>query len=127
MCSTEPLEQAPVFLVDMVFQQRKVQRAGIAAAVDGQVLIHIHKEQSLADVMRRFPARYYVRIDDKQRILAAVKRQWQQRVTTLLPRQGQYALDAAALAAGPAADLQVGSISELLPHDAHLLARRRNP
>lgn len=123
-------QTAPVVLLsdgDVVFQPRKVQRAGIAAAVDGQVLIYIHKEQSLADVMRRFPARHYVLIDDKPRILAAVKQQWQQRVTTILPRQGRYALDAAALAAGPAPDLQVGSITELLTHDAHLLARKNNP
>jgi broad specificity phosphatase PhoE len=88
------------------------------------VLIYIHKEQALADVMRRFPARHYVLIDDKPRILAAVKRQWQERVTTVLPRQGQYANDAAALAGGPAPDLQVEHIGELLSHDAHSLARR---
>ena len=98
---------APVVILsdgDVVFQPRKVQRAGLADAVDGRVLIYIHKEQALDDVMRRFPARHYVLIDDKPRILAAVKRQWQERVTTVLPRQGQYANDAAALAVGPAPD-----------------------
>lgn len=118
---------APVVVLsdgDVVFQPRKVQRAGIAEAVAGRVLIYIHKEQSLDDVQRRFPARHYVLIDDKPRILAAVKRHWQQRVTTVLPRQGQYAQDAAALAAGPAPDRQVEHIGELLTHDAHSLARR---
>jgi FMN phosphatase YigB (HAD superfamily) len=109
---------------DVVFQPRKVQRAGLADAVQGRVLIYIHKEHALDDVLRRHPARHYVLIDDKPRILAAVKQQWQQRVTTVLPRQGQYALDTAALAAGPAADLQVQHIGELLTHDAHSLARR---
>jgi FMN phosphatase YigB (HAD superfamily) len=119
-------QAAPVVVLsdgDVVFQPRKVQRAGIAAAVDGQVLIYIHKEQALADVMRRHPARHYVLIDDKPRILAAVKRQWQQRVTTILPCQGQYALDASALAAGPPPDRQVARIADLLAHDAHSLAR----
>lgn len=118
---------APVVVLsdgDVVFQPRKVQRAGIAEAVAGRVLIYIHKEQSLDDVQRRFPARHYVLIDDKPRILAAVKQHWQQRVTTVLPRQGQYAQDAAALAAGPAPDRQVEHIGELLTHDAHSLARR---
>jgi FMN phosphatase YigB (HAD superfamily) len=117
---------APVVVLsdgDVVFQPRKVQRAGIATAVDGQVLIYIHKEQELADVQRRYPARHYVLIDDKPRILAAVKRQWQDRVTTVLPRQGQYAQDTEALATGPAPDLQVEHIAELLTHDAHSLER----
>jgi FMN phosphatase YigB (HAD superfamily) len=118
---------APVVILsdgDVVFQPRKVQRAGLADAVDGRVLIYIHKEQALDDVMHRFPARHYVLIDDKPRILAAVKRQWQDHVTTVLPRQGQYANDAAALAVGPAPDMQVEHIGELLSHDAHSLARR---
>lgn len=76
---------------DMVFQPHKVQRAGIADAVGGQVLIYTHKRQALADVMRRQPARHDVLIDDKPRMLAAIKRQWQQRATTIQPRQGPYA------------------------------------
>ena len=109
---------------DMVFQPRKVERAGIAPAVGGDVLIYIHKEQALDDVQRRHPARHYVLIDDKPHILAAVKRQWQQRVTTILPRQGHYALDPVALAEAPPPDLQIEHIGELLTHDAHSLARR---
>jgi FMN phosphatase YigB (HAD superfamily) len=118
---------APVVILsdgDVVFQPHKVRRAGIADAVQGRVLIYIHKEQSLDDVVRRHPARHYVLIDDKPHILAAVKQQWQDRVTTVLPRQGQYANDAATLAAGPAPDLQVEHIGELLSHHAHSLARR---
>lgn len=109
---------------DVVFQPHKVQRAGIAAAVDGRVLIYIHKEQALDDVRRRFPARHYVLVDDKPRILASVKQQWGENVTTVMPRQGQYAHDSTALAARPAPDRQIDSIAELLTHDAHLLARR---
>ena len=108
---------------DVVFQPHKVLRAGIAAAVD-DVLIYIHKEQAPDDVQRRHPARHYVLIDDKPHILAAVKRQWQQRVTTILPRQGHYALDPVALAEAPPPDLQIEHIGELLTHDAHSLARR---
>jgi FMN phosphatase YigB (HAD superfamily) len=117
---------APVVVLsdgDVVFQPLKVQRAGIGAAVDGQVLIYIHKEQALADVQRRFPARHYVLIDDKPRVLAAVKQQWQQRVTTILPRQGQYALAAASQAGAPPPDLQIEHIAELLAHDAARLAQ----
>ena len=109
---------------DVVFQPHKVRRAGIADAVQGRVLIYIHKDQALDDVKRRHPARHYVLIDDKPRILAAVKQQWQDRVTTVLPRQGQYAQDAAVLAAGPPPDRQVAYIAELLAHDPHLLTRR---
>ena len=79
---------------DVVFQPRKVERSGIAEAVDGHVLIYIHKEASLADVERRYPADHYVLVDDKPRILAAVKEVWGDRVTTIFPRQGQYARDA---------------------------------
>lgn len=117
---------APVVILsdgDVVFQPLKVRRAGLHAAVDGRVLIYIHKERALDDVRRRYPARHYVMVDDKPRILSAVKAQWQQRVTTVLARQGQYARDAAALAEVPAPDLQLGHINELLAHDAHLARR----
>ena len=79
---------------DVVFQPRKVERSGIWEAVDGNVLIYIHKEDELDDVARRYPAQHYVLIDDKPRILAAVKEAWGDRVTTVFPRQGQYARDA---------------------------------
>src|SRR5215469_5323553 len=95
---------------DVVFQPRKVERAGIAKAVDGHVLIYIHKEQELKDVEQRYPARHYVLVDDKPKILAAVKRIWGDRVTTVLPRQGQYANDARVVASLPPADLTVERI-----------------
>ena len=118
---------APVVILsdgDVVFQPHKVRRSGVDAAVGGRVLIYIHKEQMLDDVERRHPARHYVLIDDKPRILAAVQQQWGPRVTTVLPRQGHYAHDAAALAAGPAPDLQIDAIGELLAHDARSLAAK---
>ncbi len=78
---------------DAVFQPRKVERSGLAEAVGGNILIYIHKEQELHDVERRYPAQRYVLVDDKRRILAAVKEQWAERVTTVFVRQGHYALD----------------------------------
>jgi FMN phosphatase YigB (HAD superfamily) len=99
---------------DVVFQPRKVQRSGIWEAVDGHVLIYIHKEEMLEDVERRYPAQHYVLVDDKPRILAAVKDAWGDRVTTIFPRQGQYARDAKAYRP---ADLTVERIGDLLTHD----------
>jgi FMN phosphatase YigB (HAD superfamily) len=99
---------------DVVFQPRKVERSGIGEAVDGHVLIYIHKEAALDDVERRYPAQHYVLVDDKPRILAAVKDSWRDRVTTIFPRQGQYARDAKAYRP---ADLAVERISDLLTHD----------
>ena len=57
---------------DVVYQPRKVDRSGIFKAVEGHVLIYVHKEEALADVERRYPADHYVMVDDKLRILAAV-------------------------------------------------------
>jgi FMN phosphatase YigB (HAD superfamily) len=108
---------------DVVFQPRKVERSGIAEAVEGHVLIYIHKEQELDDVEQRYPARHYVLIDDKPRILAAVKQVWGDRVTTILPRQGQYAL--AADAASYAPDLTVERIGELAEYDLPALLQDR--
>jgi FMN phosphatase YigB (HAD superfamily) len=99
---------------DVVFQPRKVQRSGIWEAVDGHVLIYIHKEEMLEDVERRYPAQHYVLVDDKPRILAAVKDAWGDRVTTILPRQGQYARDAKAYRP---ADLTIERIGDLVTHD----------
>jgi FMN phosphatase YigB (HAD superfamily) len=98
---------------DVVFQPRKVERSGIAEAVDGHVLIYIHKEESLDDVEQRFPAQHYVLVDDKLRILTAVKKAWGPRVTTVFVRQGFYAKDSATLAAFPPADGSVARIGEL--------------
>ena len=78
---------------DVVFQPRKVQRSGIWKAVDGRVLIFIHKEEMLSVVAREYPARRYVLVDDKERILEAMKKQWGERLVTVFPRQGHYAHD----------------------------------
>lgn len=102
---------------DVVFQPRKVERSGIFEAIEGHVLIYIHKEQSLDDVERRYPAEHYVLVDDKPRILAAIKKIWGNRVTTVFPRQGQYAHDAKVVAACPPADLTVEHIGDLLNYD----------
>ena len=112
---------------DVVFQPRKVERSGIFEAVDGQVLIYIHKEEALDDVERRYPAERYVLVDDKLRILDAVKKIWGERVTTIFPRQGQYAHDSKAIAGYPPADLTVERIGDLLDYDlAVLLAGERH-
>jgi FMN phosphatase YigB (HAD superfamily) len=102
---------------DVVFQPRKVQRSGLWNAVDGHVLIYVHKEEALDDVERRYPADHYVLVDDKPRILAEVKRVWGRCVTTVFTRQGSYAHDAQALAAYPPADVAIESIGDLLDYD----------
>jgi len=102
---------------DVVFQPRKVQRSGLWDAVEGRVLIYVHKEQMLDAVARRFPAARYVMIDDKIRILDAIKKAWGERVTTIMPRQGHYALDTAAVASYPPADVTVERIADLLERD----------
>ena len=102
---------------DVVFQPRKIQRSGLWEAVEGRVLIYIHKEQTLDAVAERYPARHYVMADDKLRILAAMKQAWQGRLTTVFPRQGHYALDPGNIAAYPAADLTVERIGDLVARD----------
>jgi len=102
---------------DVVFQPRKLQRSGLWDAVEGRVLIYIHKEQMLEEMQQLYPASHYVMVDDKLRILTAMKRILGERLTTVFPRQGHYALDAAVLAAHPPADLTVERIGELLHHD----------
>jgi FMN phosphatase YigB (HAD superfamily) len=106
---------------DVVFQPRKVERSGLFKAVGGHVLIYIHKERELDDVARRYPARHYVLVDDKPRILAAVKRAWGNRVTTVMPRQGQYAHDPAGLAAAPPADLVIEQVGDLVAYELSAL------
>ena len=99
---------------DVVFQPRKVQRAGLWDAVEQRVLIYLHKEQMLRSVEQRYPAEHYVMIDDKLRILAAMKNVWGTRLTTVFPRQGHYAHDPRELAAWPSADLTLESIEGLV-------------
>jgi FMN phosphatase YigB (HAD superfamily) len=110
---------------DVVFQPRKVQRSGLWDAVEGRVLIYIHKELMLAEVEKRYPARHYVMVDDKLRILAAVKNVWRERVTTVFPRQGHYALDHRNLDAYPEAQITVERIGDLLHEDLTTFLARR--
>ena len=106
---------------DVVFQPRKVERSGLYDAVDGNVLIYIHKEQELDDVEARYPADRYVMVDDKLRLLAAIKAYWGGCVTTVFPRQGHYAHDPAILAAYPPADVTVDRIGALLEYNLDTL------
>jgi FMN phosphatase YigB (HAD superfamily) len=102
---------------DVIFQPHKVRRSGLYDAVDGRVLIYIHKEDQLADVERRYRAEHYVLVDDKLRILTAVKKAWADRLTTVFPRQGHYATDRQILAENPPADITIDRIDELLGYD----------
>lgn len=108
---------------DVVFQPRKVEHAGLSDAVDGHVLIYIHKEEALDDVERRYPAEHYVLVDDKLRILAAVKQVWGERVTTVFPRQGNYANDPEVARAFPPADMTIERIGDLLDCDLSRLRK----
>jgi len=99
---------------DAVFQPRKVQRSGLWRSFGGKVLIFVHKENELAAVERFYPARHYVMIDDKLRILQAIKDVWKERVTTVFPRQGHYARDKKALAQYRPADITIRRIRDLL-------------
>jgi hypothetical protein len=102
---------------DVVFQPRKVDRSGLYDAVGGNVLVYVHKELELGDVVRRFPARHYVVVDDKLRLLTAIKKVWQKQVTTVFVRQGHYALDEKLVASCPPADVALEHIGDLLAHD----------
>ncbi len=103
---------------DVVFQPRKVHRSGLWQAVHGRVLIYVHKEEMLETIERRYPARRYVLVDDKLRVLAAMKQILGERLVTVFPRQGHYALDPANLARYPRADIDIDRIGDLLDVDA---------
>ncbi|MFZ3342214.1 MAG: HAD family hydrolase [Terriglobales bacterium] len=98
---------------DVVFQPRKIDRSGLYEAFEGHILIYVHKEQELDDVESKYPAKHYVMIDDKVRLLAAIKQHWGARVTTIFPRQGHYAHDAAQVAKYPKPDITIERIGEL--------------
>jgi len=106
---------------DVVFQPHKIQRSGLWEAVNGRVLIYIHKETMLDDVEQRYPAQHYVMVDDKLRILAEMKKVWGNRLTTIFPRQGHYALDPYNAVTYPAADLTVEHIGDLVDCDLSIL------
>jgi hypothetical protein len=102
---------------DVVFQPRKIERSGLFEAVEGNVLVYIHKEQELDDVERRYPGDHYVVIDDKLKILTAIKKVWGARVTTVFPRQGHYARDPHLLKSYPPADVSIDRIGDVLRYD----------
>lgn len=106
---------------DVVFQPHKVEQSGLSDAVQGNVLIYIHKERELDDVEQRYPAEHYLLVDDKLRILTAVKKVWGSRVTTVFPRQGHYAHDPQVLASFPPADVSIDRIGDLLSYDLDAL------
>jgi FMN phosphatase YigB (HAD superfamily) len=112
---------------DAVFQPRKIECSGLQEAVAGNVLVYVHKEGELADVEQRYPADHYVLVDDKLRILAAVKQVWGARVTTVFPRQGHYAHDPQALATYPPGDVRVERIGDLLAYDLSSLVTAASP
>jgi len=98
---------------DVVFQPRKVDRSGLYDIFDGHVLIYVHKEAELADVEAKYPAEHYVMVDDKVRLLTAMKKYWGKRVTTVFPRQGHYALDEKLVAQYPKPDIALERIGDL--------------
>ena len=106
---------------DVVFQPRKVERSGLWDAVEGRVLIYVHKEQMLADVERHYPARHYIMIDDKLRILTAMKELWKGRLATVFPRQGHYALNPQDMASYPQPDITIQNIGDLVHYDLSAL------
>ena len=108
---------------DVVFQPFKISRSGLHEAFDGKVLIYIHKEMELDDIAARYPADHYVFIDDKVRILAAVKAAWGNRVTTIFPRQGHYAVDAKEVAKYPQPDFTIERIGALMDADLSALVK----
>jgi hypothetical protein len=116
----------PVILSDgdAVFQPRKVERSGLWRAFDNRILIYIHKEEELEDVGRLYPAYHYVLIDDKLRILSAVKKIWGRRVTTVFPKQGHYAFDSDTLAEYPPADIELAKIGDLVAYDLPALLKK---
>ena len=109
---------------DAVFQPRKIEKSGLWPVFGDSVLIYVHKELELADVESHFPARHYVLIDDKPRILDAIKHVWRDRVTTVFPRQGHYAADQRIMSEFPPADITIDHIGELLEYDLAALVKR---
>jgi FMN phosphatase YigB (HAD superfamily) len=112
---------------DVVFQPRKIERSGLFEAVEGHVLIYIHKERELVDVEKHYPARHYVLVDDKRRILSAVKKTWGARLTTVFPRQGHYAADPETPTTYPPPDITIEHIGELLHYDLPALLKMLEP
>lgn len=109
----------PVILTDGdgVFQPYKLERSGLWNAFDGRVLGYVQKDQELEAIAQAFPARHYILVDDKLKLLNAVKGIWGNRVTTIFVKQGHYANDPKVLARAPAADVSIDRVGELMMHD----------
>ncbi len=118
----------PVILSDgdVVFQPHKIRRSGLFDAVNGHVLIYVHKEHELEDVRQRYPADHYVLVDDKVRILTAIKKAWGNGVTTVFPRQGHYARDPNIVAAYPPADISIERVGDLIEYGLNDLTSAPN-
>jgi FMN phosphatase YigB (HAD superfamily) len=110
---------------DVVFQPRKIARSGLWEEVEGRVLIYIHKELMLDQVMECYPARHYVMVDDKLRILTAMKKSWGSKLTTVFPRQGHYAFDPKEIASNPSADVTLERIGALTEIDVESLLAKK--
>ena len=105
----------PVILSDgdVVFQPRKIERSGIWDAVEGRVMIYVHKERALDRVQQRYPAAHYVMIDDKPNLLAAMKTVLGPKLTTVFVRQGHYARAPGSDAVAPRPDRAIAGIGDL--------------
>lgn len=99
---------------DIVFQPRKIQRSGLWDAVQGRVLVYLHKERMLDAMQQRFAARHYVMVDDKPQLLATMKTALGERLTTIFVQQGHYALQAMDVPIAPAPDMTIARIADLL-------------
>lgn len=102
---------------DVVFQPRKIQRSGIWEAVEGRVMIYLHKERVLDHMQQRYPANHYVMVDDKPNLLAAMKSTLKDRLTTVFVRQGHYALATESNSVDPAPDVTIERIADLIKHN----------
>ena len=112
---------------DVVFQPHKVQRSGLWNAVDGRVLIAVHKERTLDAVQRHYPAQHYVMVDDKLPILNAMKAQWGKRLSTVFVRQGHYALAPETAMIPSRADITIERIGELADFDLASFSSQTTP
>lgn len=110
---------------DVVFQPRKIERSGLLEAVEKNILIYIHKEKELADLERRYPAEHYVFVDDKIRILSAIKEIWKEKATTVFVRQGHYAFDEKEVAKYQKADITIEKIGDMLNMDLKKMVESR--
>lgn len=98
---------------DVVFQPRKIQRAGLWDAVHGEALIYLHKQRMLVAMQQRYPAAHYVMVDDKPQLLAEMKQRLGNKLTTVFVRQGHYASSASDETIEPAPDLTIACIGDL--------------